>query len=382
MKNMQLAPLCLADLREAVQGEPSLMHVSKQELALLLKKTACRMTSIQAAGFQEVCPIGIIDFNKWEWPQGVGLYGLYNYYRASGDGEYLAYLHGWYSKRISEGLPEKNVNTMAPMLTLAHLLEHKPDPDSLSLCTEWAEWIIHEMPRTQDGGLQHIVSGEANVQQLWDDTLYMTVLFLAKMGVLLKRQDYIDEAIHQYLVHIKYLFDTKTGLWFHGWTFDGRHNFAKALWARGNCWITAGTMDFIEILKLDGGVRRHLVDTVSAQVDSLSRLQHADGMWHTLLDDPSSYLECSATAGFGYGILKGVRLGLLDAKYSVVGKRALQAVIRNIAEDGTVNQVSYGTGMGRDLEHYRRIPLCPMAYGQALCVLVLCEGLLLEPGSS
>jgi hypothetical protein len=32
--------------------------------------------------------------------------------------------------------------------------------------------------------------------------------------------------------------DTTTGLWFHGWQFDGNgggHNYAKALWARGNC---------------------------------------------------------------------------------------------------------------------------------------------------
>jgi unsaturated rhamnogalacturonyl hydrolase len=74
-----------------------------------------------------------------------------------------------------------------------------------------------------------------NTQQLWDDTLMMTVLPLAKIGQVLKRPHYIEEAKRQFLIHIKYLFDTKTGLFHHGWTFlDGGHNFANAAWGRGN----------------------------------------------------------------------------------------------------------------------------------------------------
>lgn len=66
----------------------------------------------------------------------------------------------------------------------------------------------------------------------------MTVLPLAKIGKVLNRPHYIEEAKRQFLIHIKYLFDTKTGLFFHGWTFeDGGHNFAKALWGRGNRYL-------------------------------------------------------------------------------------------------------------------------------------------------
>ena len=353
------------------------MKLKRSDLEALIEKTAARMASLQNRGIEEECPIGIIDFNCWEWPQGVGLYGLFKYYQASGKAAYLALIKEWYARRFAEGLPEKNVNTMAPMLTLAHLYELERDPGHLARCEEWAEWIMRMMPRTRDHGLQHIVSGQANEHQLWADTLFMTVLFLAKMGALLGRQDYIDEAVRQFLVHIKYLYDKKTGLWFHGWTFDGSHNFANALWARGNCWITAGTADFIEMVALPGGVRQYLVDTVSAQVEALAGLQSPDGMWHTLLDDPTSYVETSATAGFGYGILKGVRCGTLDPKYAPVGRKALEAVARRISADGTVQQVSYGTAMGRDLAHYREVPLSPMAYGQALAVLLLAEGLAL-----
>ena len=345
------------------------------EISALLKKTAERMTSIQNECIDEVCPIGIINVENWEWPQGVGMYALYKLYKETGKEEYFSYLIDWYERRIAEGLPEKNVNTMAPMLTLAFLYEETRDERYLKVCNEWVSWIANNMPRTKDGGIQHIVTGETNEGQLWDDTLYMTVMFLAKMGMLLDRKDYIEESIRQFLVHTKYLFDKKTGLWFHGWTFKGNHNFAEALWARGNSWITAGIPDYIEITGVEGAVKQYLIDTLNAQIEGLAKFQRNDGMWHTLIDDSQSYVETSATAGFGYGILKAARCGYVDFKYRLVGEKALSAVIERIAKDGTIEEVSYGTGMGKTLDDYRNIPLCPMTYGQALAIMILCEGL-------
>ncbi|SUH36798.1 Rhamnogalacturonides degradation protein RhiN [Salmonella enterica subsp. enterica] len=36
----------------------------------------------------------------------------------------------------------------------------------------------------------------------------------------------------------------------------------------------------------------------------LAKCQDKSGLWHTLLDDPHSYLEASATAGFATVFLK------------------------------------------------------------------------------
>ena len=331
------------------------------------------MMQVRNEGLQETCPIGIIDFEKWEWPQGVGLYGLWKVYGQTQDPALLERLHGWYLRRLAEGLPPRNVNTTAPMLTLVEVALATGETAWLDRCRDWAEWILRDFPRTTAGGFQHVVSGQDNPEQLWDDTLFMTVLFLARMGVVLNRQDMIEEAEYQFLVHIAHLYDRTTGLWFHGWTFDGRHNFAQARWARGNCWITACTYDFLEITGLQGATRRHLLQTVEAQVRALQRYQAEDGMWHTLIDDPTSYTETSATAGFAYGILKGVRLGHLSPEFAAVGQRALTAVLGRIDDQGQVAGVSYGTGMGPDLDYYRRVAICQMAYGQSLALLLVCE---------
>ena len=334
-----------------------------------------RMTDPPHYDLKAFSPLSDLDFTHWNWPQGVGLYGLLRQYKTTGKPQYLRLMNDWFNAGIAKGLPEKNVNTMAPFLPLISLVE-QGHQDRLALCQEWAEWVMTRMPRTLEGGLQHIVINNPHHQQLWVDTLYMTVLFLAKMGKVLGRQDYIDEAVHQFLVHIKYLADKESGLWFHGWTFDGRNNFGRVHWGRGNCWYTAAVVDFIELVDLEGGVRQFLVDALVSQVEALVPLQDAQGMWHTVLDDPTSYRETSCTAGFGYGILKGVRLGLLPEKYREVGLRACQAVLDRTDATGTVTEVSYGTPMGDGPDFYKQIPLCSMAYGQALSVLLLGEALL------
>jgi unsaturated rhamnogalacturonyl hydrolase len=316
-------------------------------------------------------------WNDWEWTHGIGLFGMYRYFEQTNDVHALEIILNWFRDRFAAGTPTRNINTMAPFLTLAYLYERSGDQSYLPYLDSWAEWLMAPdgLPKTEEGGFQHIVFNDENPQEMWDDTLMMSVLPLAKIGLVLGRPHYVEEAKRQFLVHIKYLFDRQTGLWYHGWTFDGRHNFAGALWARGNCWVTIAIPEFIEMLDLPEGdaLRTFLVDTLAAQVKTLAKHQDASGLWHTLIIDPGSYLEASATAGFGYGILKAVRKGYLPAEYAAVGIRAIKGVLANIDARGELKQVSFGTAMGTTLQFYKDIPLTSMPYGQSLAVCALAE---------
>jgi unsaturated rhamnogalacturonyl hydrolase len=67
---------------------------------------------------------------------------------------------------------------------------------------------------------------------------------------------------------------------------------------------------FLNLLQLPSNdpTYRTLVATLKRQVDGLLPLQDAEtGMWHTLLNDPSTYVESSATAGFVGGMLMAIR---------------------------------------------------------------------------
>ena len=75
------------------------------------------------------------------------------------------------------------------------------------------------------------------------------------------------------------------------------------------------------------------------------------------------------------GILKGIRCGILDDSYLPCAVKAIRGILDCIDSDGTVLEVSGGTGMGMDAEHYKNILIAPMAYGQSLTILALAEAL-------
>lgn len=334
----------------------------------------CRMQEMRADGaVKESCPISIISMDAWEWPQGVALFAMYQYYRESGNRSVLTYLQNWFDRQMEKGLPPQNINTTCPMLTMACLYEETGEEKYLPLLKEWLDGVMYRLPRTEEGGLQHVVSGVLNPGQLWDDTLYMAVLFLARMGRILGDEGCIQESIRQFMVHVKYLSDAKSGLFYHGWTFEGKHHFAGALWGRGNSWYTAGLVDYLECLEGNQGVREFLLSTLKRQAEALERCQDESGLWHTLLDDPESYLETSASCAFAYGILKAVRKGYLPGKFAAVGEKAVAGVLDKVREDGTVDGVSYGTPVFSTLQEYKAVEVCPMPYGQSMALMMLVE---------
>ena len=322
---------------------------------------------------------------EWDWPQGVGLYGLLKIMQYEKNEDYKEFLYHWFKENIAQGLPSKNINTTTPLLTLVELNDYYQDPEFENLCKKWADWLMNCLPRTKEGGFQHVTSANGdrqgvrlNENEMWIDTLFMTVLFLNKMGQKYKVQEWVDESIHQVLMHIKYLYDKKTGLFYHGWTFNEMNNFGGIFWCRGNSWFTLGILDYIDMFKgtLNPGVKEFIVDTYRAQVKALKKLQAKSGLWHTVLLDPSSYEEVSGSAAIAAGILKGIRYGILDDSYLECARKAVNGILKNIDKDGTVLNVSGGTGMGYDADHYKNILIAPMAYGQSLTILALAEALL------
>lgn len=319
---------------------------------------------------------------EWDWPQGVGLYGLVqlqDYYK---DDRYSGFIKNWVRDNVKRGLPSKNINTTAPYLTLVSLLDEFPE--FTDMCKERADWLMNDLPKTKDGGFQHVTSGIGdrnavclNPGQIWADTLFMAVLFLNRMGLRFNRDDWKAEALHQVLLHIKYLYDKHTGLLYHGWSFERNDNFGGIFWCRGDSWFTYGLMAFLADRgeDIDAGAKEYLLDTYRTHVEALKRCQAPSGLWHTVLLDPSSYEEVSGSAAMAAGMLLGVKAGLIDETYRDVALKAVEAICHNIDKDGTVLHVSSGTAMGMDAEHYKHIMIHPMAYGQSLTLLALLAAL-------
>lgn len=321
---------------------------------------------------------------EWDWPQGIGLYGLLKVMKCLGRTEYRDFIYNWFKDNLKEGLGSRNINTTTPLLTLVEINEFFHEKEFEDLCIDWANWLMNCLPRTEERGFQHVTSANGdrmgvrlNENEMWIDTLFMTVLFLNRMGQKYNRQDWIDEATHQVLIHIKYLYDKETGLFYHGWTFNGRNNFGGIFWCRGNSWFTAGILEYIDMFggTMNAGIKEYIIDTYKAQVRALKNLQSKSGLWHTVLTDPSSYEEVSGSAAITAGIFKGIHMGILSDDYLECAYKAVQAIMDNVDQDGTVLNVSGGTGMGMNVDHYKNILIAPMAYGQSLTILAFSKAL-------
>ncbi|WP_261805874.1 glycoside hydrolase family 88/105 protein [Lapidilactobacillus luobeiensis] len=307
----------------------------------------------------------------WDWPQGVALFGM-----DRDSNENQAYIKAWTEAEIKKGLPLKNVNTVCPLLTICDF----PEYQDLSL--EWMAAISKDFTRTLENGIEHTTSGidkahiKRNENQIWVDTLFMTILFVAKMGKKYQRKDWIDLAIYQFLLHTKYLIDPRSHLAYHGWNFKSQSAYGCNYWCRGNSWITLSIPLLNEILGTDltGADKEYLNAIFNNQVESLQRLQDRTGLWHTILDDETSYLESSGSAGILAGLLIGIDQGLVDyADYQTVVERGIAGLIDQIDANGAVANVSAGTPISDQREDYKKIIRTPMVYGQALTLLALKE---------
>jgi unsaturated rhamnogalacturonyl hydrolase len=58
---------------------------------------------------------------EWDWPQGVGLYGLLKIMQYDKNENYKEFLHDWFVENMEMGLPSRNINTTTPLLTLSAL---------------------------------------------------------------------------------------------------------------------------------------------------------------------------------------------------------------------------------------------------------------------
>ena len=129
---------------------------------------------------------------EWDWPQGVGLYGLYLLQNNKDNDEYMDFFVNWFERNLEIGLPSRNINTSCPYLTLVSILDKMPDKEKYEkLCLDQAGFLMEELPKTKDGGFQHVTSAIGdrngvmlNDGQIWADTLFMAVLFLQQMKVL------------------------------------------------------------------------------------------------------------------------------------------------------------------------------------------------------
>ncbi len=289
----------------------------------------------------------------WDWPAGVAYFGICEAYEATGKEEYLRLLKERVDEYIDLGLPSWTVNTCAMGHSMLTLYEHTGEETYLNIAKSKLEYLKKDALRFGDHVLQHTVSVNNDFpEQAWADTLFMAAFFMLRAGILLKDEALIDDALNQYYWHIKYLQDPATGFYYHGYNNITGDHMSGFYWGRANAWA-AFTMSEVGKRLPECYLYPKFLDIVGSlneQLASLKLVQTENGLWRTILDDPESYEEVSASCGIAAAMVnKG---NPLHIKYI---NRATRGILENITEDGRVMNVSGGTAVMKDREGYRGI---------------------------
>ena len=215
-----------------------------------------------------------------------------------------------------------------------------------------ADYIMNKEKRLSDGTFCRNVPFAMAV---WGDDLYMSVPFLARMGVATGDVKYFNEAAKQVFLFNKHLWNEQKQLYYHAWYDDIQEN-GVALWGRCNGWVAMAQVELLDKIPADHPQKQELIQLLNRQIIGLSRYQDVSGLWHQLLDKENTFLETSATAIFTYAIAKAINEGWLDSRYAYVATQAWEGVVSKIREDGQVEGICAGTGVSTANSYYATRP--------------------------
>lgn len=306
----------------------------------------------------------------WDWPCGVAYYGVTRAWQATGNREYIDRLIRWTDEYIALGLPVFTVNTCAMGHMLITLYEETGDEKYWNIVLQQMDYLQNKALRFGDGVLQHTVSSRNDFpEQCWADTLFMAAYLMLRVGKLLGDEAITADGLNQFKWHIEYLQNKETGLWYHGYTHIEKNHMSGFYWGRANAWA-AYTMSRVKANLNEWYLYPTAMDVECSLRDQLAAvkgLQTENGLYRTILDDPESYEEVSASAGLAAAMLYGGNP--LHQKYIA---KSLQGILASITPDGRVLGVSGGTAVMRDREGYRNVPRSWIqGWGQGLALVFL-----------
>ncbi|MCL6457494.1 MAG: glycoside hydrolase family 88 protein [Gorillibacterium sp.] len=322
-----------------------------------------------------------MDINKWDWVPGVGVIAMLEYYDATKNPEILTYLVEWVKQNKHQAEGKRVINSIAPYAIFPALHRLTGEAWFREEAVRVAEWLVKEAPRTREQAFEHTVTENAEFsEQVWADTIFMAVLFLARTASLVSSKSYAEEALQQVLIHLRLLQDDKSGVLFHGWNCNSGNHMSSARWTRANAWLAAGIPLILTELAPLVEIPDEFAERYNRLIAGLLSYQQADGLWSTVMDHSDYYHEISGSAGIGYGIWKAQEVGLLAHtgtldKDKTAAERVLHAILPYITEAGVVQGVSGGTPVMESIEVYNLIPTFPTQYGQGLVLMLLSEAL-------
>jgi unsaturated rhamnogalacturonyl hydrolase len=212
------------------------------------------------------------------------------------------------------------------------------------------EWMAYKQwsqpfgPRPTAESHEFFKQGYTWQTRLWIDDMFMITAVQAQAWRATGNRAYIDRAAKEMVLYLDRL-QQPNGLFHHA---PGVPYF----WGRGDGWMAAGMSILLREMPADNPDRPRILEGYRLMMTSLLKHQGADGMWHQLIDDPTTWAETSSTGMFAFAFITGVKEGWLDkATYGPAAKKAWLKLITYLNENADMREVCQGTNIHDPAKH-------------------------------
>ena len=142
-------------------------------------------------------------------------------------------------------------------------------------------------------------------------------------------------------------------------------------WGRGNGFAVLGLAETLTYLPQSHPLHADILLMYKKLLNGLLKYQNPSGCYHQVITLPGSYQELTSTSMIGYGVARGVKLGLLDQSYLPTLASLWNGAKDRITETGDVVDGCTGTG-ALETEHDYIIREALSGYDDRTGSLALC----------
>ncbi len=273
---------------------------------------------------------------RWDYELGLYAKSLEQLWRQTGNGTYFSYIRRQMDFYVQEDGRIRtydpavyNIDHITPGRALL-LLWQQTGQEKYRLAAQQLRQQLTTHPRTKEGGFWH---KKRYPWQMWLDGLYMGEPFYAEYSQAFKEPQNFDDIANQFIWMENHARDAQTGLLYHAWDESREQRWANKttgqspnFWGRAMGWYAMALVDVLDIFPKDNPKYPQLQAILQRLAVAAIKVQDPQtGLWYQVLDkanEPGNYREASVSCMFTYALLKGARLGYLDASALEAGKKA------------------------------------------------------------
>lgn len=287
----------------------------------------------------------MIDFSKtpkWNYCHGLEMMSILQVWEKTGDNKYYDYVYEYVDKMIdnegdiqSYSAEEYNIDRINTGKILFPIY-NKAGEERFAKAIRLLRGQMIKHPRTSNGSFWH---KQVYPHQVWLDGLYMACPFLAGYAVQFDEPGLFDDIALQITDVHKHMYDSQTGLYYHGWDESREQKWADPetglspnFWSRSIGWYMMAMADALDFIPENHPQRGEIITIFRNLSGSLEKFRNKEtGMWYQVTDQvgiEGNYLESTGSIMFIYSWIKGAQKGYLNKSYLKKGKDAYKQYVK------------------------------------------------------